>query len=70
MIKESEWAKKSLSRILAKKVSEYLKKEENRHEFEKWYERKNGKNYAIPSAFSAFTEYFDMKPGIGKKIHK
>ena len=31
---------------------------------------KTEKDYAIPSAFSAFTEYFDMKPGIGKKIHK
>ncbi len=31
---------------------------------------KTEKDYAIPSAFSAFTGYFDMKPGIGKKIHK
>ena len=29
---------------------------------------KTEKEYAIPSAFSAFTQYFDMKPGMGKKI--
>lgn len=46
-------------------------------ENDKWSEgyfwvtkEKTEKDYAIPSAFSAFTEYFDMKPGIGKKIHK
>jgi len=45
MNKESEWAKKSLSRILAKKVSEHLRKEENRNDFELWYEKKYGKPY-------------------------
>ena len=47
------------------------------NENDKWSEdyfwvtkEKTEKDYAIPSAFSAFTEYFDMKPGIGKKIHK
>ena len=29
---------------------------------------KTEKEYAIPSAFLAFTQYFDMKPGMGKKI--
>ena len=56
---------------------EQIKNQNTENENDKWSEdyfwvtkEKTEKDYAIPSAFSAFTEYFDMKPGIGKKIHK
>ena len=28
------------------------------------------RDYPIPSAFSAFTKYLDIKPGMGKRIEK
>lgn len=39
------WTRNSLSRILAKTVSRYLKEEKHRREFEEWYFTTYGKKY-------------------------
>lgn len=40
-----ESTKKRIGRLLAKTVSRYLKDEEHRREFEKWYFDRYGKEY-------------------------
>jgi len=39
------WTRNSLSRILAKTVSRYLKEEKHRREFEEWYFTTYDKKY-------------------------
>lgn len=36
---------KPIIKLLSRKVTEYFKNEENRKDFEAWYERRTGKKY-------------------------
>lgn len=44
-IPEVQGQAKAFSSLLARSVREYFKDEENRREFENWYEQKYGKPY-------------------------
>ncbi len=41
----NSWSSRSLSKILARTVKDYLRKEENRRDYEQWYQQKYGKTY-------------------------